>query len=75
MKIIMQRTDDADVVKIFAKLKIKTTFVGVITKNGKKHFFNSKGIPLGEITLLAVYGLVKKLNNQVKTYQDAAAAV
>ena len=68
----MQKTDDKDIVKVFVKLKIKTTYLGTITKNGKKHFFNNKGIPIGEITLLAVYGLIKKLNNQVKTYQDAA---
>jgi len=73
MEIIMQRTDDADIVKIFAKLKFKTMYLGTITKNGKKHFFApALGIKIGEQTLFSIFGLVKKLNNQVKTYQDAA---
>jgi len=29
-------------------------------------------IKIGEQTLFSIFGLVKKLNNQVKTYQDAA---
>jgi len=76
MKLFMEKTADKDIVKVYTKMQVKTIYLGKVTKNGKKHFYSpALGMQLGHQSLVAVLGLVKKLNNQVKKIQDAAAAV